>query len=217
MSYRTRRPQLYIMPASGGAGRQISDHPELIAAPEYLPDGTSLLASASYNGFSNIVTVDLRTRAVRKLTSGSTIDTSPEPSPDGSKVVFTSNRGGGPQVYMMSAGGQDVHRISFTGSNYCTSPAWSPKGDRLAFTCLVGGNQIFVVGVEGGRPLQMTFGGNNEDPNWSPDGRYLVFSSSMGKAGGRTLAVLPVASANPKPISIGRSDDTQPAWSPVFE
>ena len=58
----------------------------------------------------------------------SSIDTSPSYSPDGSQVVFTSDRGGQPQIYVMGADGSNQTRISFGGGSYST-PVWSPRGD----------------------------------------------------------------------------------------
>jgi TolB protein len=213
MSYRTRRPQIFQIAASGGAPRQLTEHPELIGAPEYSADGSTVFAGASFGGFSNIVNIDLRSRALRKITSGSFLDTSPTPSPDGSRLALTSNRGGGPQIYVMPASGGDPRRISFTQSSYCTNPAWSPKGDKIAFTCSAGGYQIFLSSPDGGKAEQLTFGGNNEDPSWSPDGRYIVYSTNAGRE--KKLAVVYLGTAQSKLIGNSSGDDNQPAWSPL--
>ncbi|MCC6953038.1 MAG: PD40 domain-containing protein, partial [Deltaproteobacteria bacterium] len=214
MSFRSRRPQIYLISPGGGTPRQVTNHTESVGAPEFSADG-QIYASASYNGFSNIVGIDPQTRAMRKLTSGSTIDTSPTVSPDGSRIAFTSNRGGGPQIYTMSSSGGGVARLSFTGSNYCTSPSWSPKGDQIAFSCLSGGNQIFLSSSAGGKAEQLTFGGNNEDPGWSPDGRFIIFSSSGGR--GRSIAIIPVQTGVAKPLAFARGQDSQPVWSPRMQ
>src|SRR5690606_39003067 len=107
------------------------------------------------------------------------IDISPDWSPDGSRIVFCSNRAGGPQIYTMNADGSNVKRISFVSSNYCTSPSWSPKGDKIAFVCRAdAGYNIFTANTDGSQPQQLTSVRSNEDPDWSPDGRYIVFSSN---------------------------------------
>jgi TolB protein len=53
--------------------------------------------------------------------------------------------------------------------------------------------------------------GNNEDPSWAPDGRYLVFSSS--RTGRKKLFVSDLSGASQVQLTHGGGDDTSPAWS----
>ena len=57
--------------------------------------------------------MDLRTRAIRRLTTDPAIDTAPTFSPDGRQIAFESDRGGSQQIYLMNADGSGQHRISF--------------------------------------------------------------------------------------------------------
>ena len=57
----------------------------------------------------------LTDNAVTRLTSHPAIDTEPSWSPDGSEIVFTSDRSGKPQIYRMRADGSDVQRVTFEG------------------------------------------------------------------------------------------------------
>jgi Tol biopolymer transport system component len=56
-----------------------------------------------------------------------------------------------------------------------------PDGKQLAFTRYVEEkSQIFILSMEGGEPVQLTtvkYGANN--PKWSPDGKKILFSSSI--------------------------------------
>lgn len=214
-SYRTRKPELYTMSPDGGSPRQLTDRQGLEIGAKFSPDGSSILTSAAINGVSKLVRLDLSGRIVSRLTdSGSdAIDVSPSYSPDGSRVAFCSNRSGGPQIYLMSASGGEAKRFSFANSNYCTSPAWSPKGDKIAYVCRAGGNQIFIASPNGGPVTQLTYAGDNEDPNWSPDGRFLAYSSNFG-GGPRNIAIISMLGGTPTRITFARSEDGQPAWSP---
>ena len=89
-------------------------------APRFSPDGDQLLFAREQRGNSDIHTMDLRTRKIRKLTIHPAIDTSPSYAPDQSRIVFNSDRGGAQQLYVMDADGGNVHRISFGDGRYAT-------------------------------------------------------------------------------------------------
>ena len=120
-------------------------------------------------------------------------------------------------AFFMPVEGGRPRRVSFVHTNYCTSPAWSPKGDKLAFVCRKRGNQLFISNVDGSQAAQVTFSGNNEDPSWSPDGRYLAYSSNFGRGGVRNIAIRSLLGGNPVQISFTKAEDSQPAWSPLVE
>ena len=72
---------------------------------------------------------------VTRLTRSPFIDMSATLSPDGTQIAFVSDRGGSPQLYLMSAAGGDARRLTFQGGNN-TTPRWSPRADKpqIAFT-----------------------------------------------------------------------------------
>ena len=215
-SYRSRKPELHTISPEGGGSKQITERQGLEIGAKFSPDGGTIATAAAIAGVSKIALLDLSGRLLKKLTSGDALDVSPTFSPDGSKIAFCSNRGGGPQIYVMSSQGEPAQRISFTNSNYCTSPAWSPKGDKIAFICRAGGNQLFIASPTGSQTTQLTFAGDNEDPSWSPDGRFIAFSSNFG-SGARNIAILSLLGGAPTRVSFARSEDSQPAWSPLSE
>ena len=88
--------------------------------------------------------MDLRSRRSFRLTNTAAIDTAPSFSPDGSRIVFESDRTGNQQLYVMNADGSGQKRISFGEGRYST-PVWSPRGDVIAFTKLYRGR--FLIGV----------------------------------------------------------------------
>ncbi|WP_158737504.1 S9 family peptidase [Alteribacillus sp. YIM 98480] len=61
------------------------------------------------------------------------------------------------------------------------SPRWSPDGSELAFVSnRSGGNQLWMMSTAGGEPRQITELKNGAaEPIWSPDGRFLLFSTPL--------------------------------------
>ena len=77
-------------------GRQemLGDFPDMTFSPRFSPDGNKVAMTLEKNGNSDIYVMDLRTRAMTRLTTDPAIDTAPSFSPDGSKIAFESDRGG---------------------------------------------------------------------------------------------------------------------------
>lgn len=216
-SYRNRVPDLFLVDVFSRSVSQVTRGGALELGAQFAPTG-SLLASRTLGGNSDLVEFNLDGTVARTvLPSRGTINVSPRLSPDGRQIVFCSNRAGGPQIYTMNVDGSGVKRVSFVNSNYCTSPAWSPKGDRLAFVCRAdAGFQLFTSGIDGSAPLQLTSGGDNEDPDFSPDGRYIVFASTQGQRGVFGLYLMRSDGSNMRELSRSRGGDSEPSWGPVL-
>lgn len=216
-SYRSRMPDLFLLDVMRRSTRQISRGEGLEIGAKFLGNGT-FLTSRSSGRDSDIVIMGRDGNVIRKMSAPpGTINVSPSLAPDGQRFAFCSNRAGGPQIYVSDLSGGPAQRISFVNANYCTSPAWSPKADRIAFVCRSdGGFQIYAVDANGSNALQLTSGGDNEDPDWSPDGRYLAFATTFGKRGGPFhIAMMREDGSNVKQLSDGRSGDFEPSWGPV--
>lgn len=96
-------------------------------------------------------------------------------SPDGTHLVFESNRGGGySALHTMALSGGPVTRIT-PEQGYEGHPAWSPDGQEIAYESTAGGTmEIHVVPAEGGAPFQVTDAGGFW-PRWAPDGTSIVY------------------------------------------
>jgi TolB protein len=181
-------------------------------AGNFFPSGNAAVFSSSKDGTPDIYVDDLVNGSVRKITSTHGINVSPAVSPDGSRIAFVSDRGGSPQIYIMSAGGDDVRRVTFEGS-YNTAPNWSPSGDRIVFSGRRGGrNQIFTVKPDGSELTQLTEDGNNEDPSFSPDGRFIAFSSDRVRTKG--IYIMRANGESQERITPKNLKAFGPGWSP---
>lgn len=216
-SYRNRIPDLFEVEISSRRVRQVTKGSALEVGAKYGAGAESILLSRTEGNESAIVLMSPTGAVMKDLTpSAGTINVSPAWSPDHSQILFVSNRGGGPQIYLMDSAGDAPHRISYTSSNYCTSPAWSPKGDKVAFVCRADrGHQLFIANPDGSGAEQLTSLGSNEDPDWSPDGRYIVFATTFGKGPVFNLALMRADGSGIRQLTNSRGGDTDPAWSPM--
>ena len=103
----------------------------------------------------------------------------PDLSPDGTRIVFASTRGGGPShIYVMNVDGSDVVQLTDAPSGD-TLPVWSPDGTKIAFQSLRDGNyEIYVMNADGSAQTNLTnHPGKDLEPSWSPDGTQIFFKT----------------------------------------
>jgi TolB protein len=215
MSFDGDKPAIYLLQLETGQREKVGDFPGITIAPRFSPDGQKVVMSLLQdNGSANLYTMDLRSRSVTRLTNSAAIDTGASYSPDGSQIVFESDRGGKQQLYVMSAGGSEPNRISFGDGSYST-PVWSPRGDLIAFTKQSGGQfSIGVMKTDGSGERILTTGFHNEGPTWAPNGRVLGYFSEQG--GSSKLYSIDLTGYQNQPIPTPQSA-SDPAWSPILE
>ena len=216
MSYEGEQPKVYLLQIETGQREVVTDYRGMTFAPRFSPDGQRVIMSLTRDdGNANIYTLDLRSKQMTRMTTSNSIDTSPSYSPDGAQIVFTSDRGGREQLYVMGADGSNPNRISFGDGKYST-PVWSPRGDLIAFTKQTAGEfQIGVMRPDGSGERILTEGFHNEGPTWSPNGRVLMFFRDPGGNAGPQLFTVDLTGYNEQrvPTPAYASD---PAWSPLL-
>lgn len=139
-----------------------------------------IIATISSNGNPDLYLFTKKGFIIEKLTTFSSIETSPSYSPDGKEIVFVSSRSGSVQLYKMNLLKKMSKRISFIG-RYNTDPKWSNDGRYIVYAGRVKGVfQIFLMNAITLEIKQLTFGNRtSEEPNWSPDDRLIIFSSKI--------------------------------------
>lgn len=104
-----------------------------------------------------------------------TPDMTPAWSPNGTRIAFTSYRGGNPSVWIMNADGTQPVRLTTPGDAGDYFPTWSPAGDSIAFQRLgASSSRIGLVAVSGGDPRFLTLPGDAFSPAWAPDAAQLA-------------------------------------------
>lgn len=205
-------PALYMRDMVTGRTTKVSGRKGLNIGAAWAPDGQSAALCLSAEGDPDIYRIDLSGKIIGRVTNSLGICVSPTFSPDGSKIAFVSNRAGGPQIYVRDLREGREERLTFEGK-YNTSPAWSSL-NRIAYTGMEDGRfDIFTIDPSGKGLRNLTNGrGNNEDPCWSPNGRYIGFSSD--RDGGYHIYMMTANGQNQRRITVLKGEQTSPSWSP---
>jgi serine/threonine protein kinase/Tol biopolymer transport system component len=121
---------------------------------------------------------------------------SPAFSPDGNQVAFATYDGPRPGIYTMLVGGEKPLQLTDNQDDCC--PTWSPDGKQIAFVREPGSEnkwRFYVVPALGGRERLLYTGASQtwaycDKLDWSPDGRYIVFSEFVDNSVRAPLALL---------------------------
>lgn len=149
------------------------------------PDGEEIV----FDFLGDIYVVPFEGGEARPLTSGIAWDEQPRFSPDGRYIAFTSDRGGGDNIWTLDREGGDLTQVTEESFRLLNSPVWTPDGEYIAarkhFTSTrsAGAGEIWLYHRTGGQGLQMTKRPNDQkdlgEPAFSPDGRYLYYSQDV--------------------------------------
>ena len=120
----------------------------------------------------------------RWLSRGESTDRQPVYSPSGDQVAFSSNRGGGMNLWLVSTATGTLRRVTDSHTNW--DPAFTRDGRRLVWSSDRGGNfEIWSADLDGSAARQVTHdGGNAENPTATPDGQWIVYSSGNPQKAG---------------------------------
>ncbi len=148
---------------------------------------------------------------IRQLTTDPGRDEGAQYSPDGSKIVWASDRSELFQIYSMNADGTGVTRLTTDSTNDST-PSYSPDGTQIAFTVDDGTQtDIWVMNADGtsAHDVTNTPDASENSATWSPDGAKLAYGS-QGDIYVRNADGSGVVNLTDNPSV----DNHDPSWSP---
>lgn len=262
LSFQTTRPpfdcdQIFTMKLDGSDLRQVSSGKGRTTCAYFYPDGRSLLYASTHlagdacpprPSFSkgyvwgiyesyDIFRVDLSGTVQQRLTDAPGYDAEATIAPDGSRIIFTSDRDGDLELYSMDLDGSNVKRLTHT-PGYDGGAFYSPDSKQICYRAhhptdvkeladyqgllkehLVRPSKlsIMVADADGSNPRAVvTNGAANFAPFFHPSGRKIVFATNMGDPRGRNFDIFMVNTDGTgiEQITRNESFDGFPMFSP---
>jgi Tol biopolymer transport system component len=169
---------LELLDVETGNRQVIFNAPKSIQAPNWRPDGKTLL----YNGDGLMYNFDLASRQPTVLNTGAVKNNNNDHvlSFDGTMLGLSSGvkELGGSIIYTVAASGGEPKQITPKGPSYLHG--WSPDKKTLVFTGSRNNEfDIYSVPSEGGPEVRLTEAkGLDDGPEYTPDGKYIYFNSA---------------------------------------
>ena len=174
---------IYSQRVGGRNATPIVNDPERDeSAPAFSPDG-ALIAFHQSGSVGGIFVAGATGESVRRVTD---YGFDPAWSPDGKEIAFATEEVGEPSsrlsdsaLYVVDVGGGSPRRVLEADA---VQPSWSPSGERIVYWRNIGGQRdIYTIAAGGGTPIALTNDPAIDwSPVWSPDGRFIYFSSDRG-------------------------------------
>lgn len=163
---------------------------------------------------SLLSSVDLAAQPVQ-ITTDPAADYHAKWSLDGTKIIFTSQRGGKTGLWLITPEGDSLTPVE-TGLSGDHHVSWSPDGNRIVFDAYGPGGpplSLWIMALEDGRPHRVTqYRGPEFHPSWSPNDSLIAFASF--RSGNTDIWVIPVVGGEPTQITTDSPTDYHPLWSP---
>ncbi len=208
----------YVSSSAGPETQAASGDPMVITRYLYKPTAGEGMTHFNDNKRLHLYSVDLGTKQVRQLTTGSYDEHSVDWSPDGQEIVFASNREPNSDeffnydLFALKVSDGSIRRITATESTEY-APRYSPDGKSIAFLATKRGltdrettmedTHAWLIDADGTHRREVGASIDNRQRmlHWAPDGSAVYVTYQ--ERGNTHLAKLPVAGGQPEIVERG--------------
>jgi YD repeat-containing protein len=225
-TYRTPGAELHgsvrsDVPTSRFGESFLTESSELFVPATPQSGSTKIVFATNRDGSMQIYVMNADGSGVTRLTYSGANDDYPRWSPNGTKILFQSDRDhpdtGYMDIYVMNSDVSGVTRLT-TDANDDSMASWSGDGSKIVFQSMRNGvnYQVYSMNADGSNQVNLTNSSSSDgEPSWSSDGTKIAFASDRDHAGYDSVYVMNSNGTNQHAITSSGAtiDDTQPVWS----
>lgn len=165
-------------------------------------------------GNKELFLMDYDGQNVKQITNIKSIILSPEWSPFGTRLLFTSFHNRWPAAFTLDLRSGAVKPLVASPGKTQSAAVYSPDGKRIAYTMTVDGNSdIYTISTDGSGLTRLTHSESIEtSPSWSPDGKQIAYVSDI--PGRPHIYIMNADGTNPRRFTFNGDYNADPAWSP---
>ena len=209
--------EIYEMSVTSGVATRLTDKLGVLNSPEISANGKSIVfmrwtpASNQYQ----VWLMDRDGNRPRRAFSGTGWD--PTWSPDGTQILFASDRAGSNQLHIVNVDGTGLHQISDLPAIRGRSD-WSSQNLVATYSGEPWNHEIYVMNTDGSNQHEVGLpGGNSQGPSLSPDGTWIAFTAYFDKPhddNGCEIYVMRTDGSDLRRLTNNDYCDYQPRWGP---
>ncbi|HEY6006962.1 MAG TPA: hypothetical protein VIU40_01465 [Geobacteraceae bacterium] len=208
---------IYLMVFGQRTLLQITSGVGNAASPDFSPDGKQIVfVNRPADGPPAIWMVDRDGSDPHLFYAGPNPIVSVAWSPDGRTIAYAMQVDVPTEyeIFLIGVDGSNLHRLTNGLHGIGGSVSWSPDSSSLLiYAGPVGGRDIYRLEAQSGAATQLTHGGNNAAPSYSPDGKYIVFNSSRNN-NQADLFIMNWDGSSQRQLTSDPEPDWQPRWEP---
>lgn len=220
---REKGNQIWIIPADGGEAVKLTEEENGVQSFRWSPDGKQIafvtrdvpkdkearekkkkdkfdsITVDQDLRYSHLWTINVESKEKKRLTEGEFSVSSPQWSPDGKSIAYSSSKSGAQEsiftdisndrdsdIFVIAATGGEPRKLT-TNPAPDANPQWSPDGKWIAYVASndswAAKTDVMLISARGGSPKNLTSGfieSAGGGLSWSQDGKTLYFSSGVG-------------------------------------
>ncbi|NME69771.1 amidohydrolase family protein [Flammeovirga aprica] len=153
------------------------------------PDGKTIV----FDMLGDIYSMPITGGDAKLLRGGLAWESQPKFSPDGKKIVFTSDAGGGDNIWVMDSDAQNPKQVTKEKFRLTNNPTWSEDGQYIiarkhyTFTRSLGAGALWMYHISGGEGIELVPRKNEQQdinqPVVSADGKYMYYVEDVYPGG----------------------------------
>ncbi|WP_422061172.1 amidohydrolase family protein [Sphingopyxis sp.] len=151
------------------------------------PDGRTI----AFDLLGDIYTMPIEGGTPTRIAEGLAYEHQPRFSPDGKRIAFVSDRGGGDNIWLMNRDGSDKRQLSKEEFRLLNQPSWSPDGQFIVakkhFTTgrSLGTGEVWMYHISGGAGVPLVKKPSERhqkelgEPTFAPDGKGVYYTRNV--------------------------------------